>query len=437
MAATKKITNRAFSVLLIAALVICGMAVYVMRYVDHGKEWALYFSRANSGSTGQIVDRNGITLAYFNGTDNYFSPERVTRAANYHVTGDYWGRTGTGILTRFWGDNQTFSLLTGTTRSEDQLLELNIDARLNRQIYLALGENSTGCMLVCNYRTGELLGMVSTPSVDPIDGSNNPREGAYINRCISASFTPGSIFKLITAAAAIENLRNLDSRSWYCEDGIKIAGVEITCIADHYTQNFEQALANSCNVAFSQIAVELGQPRLIQYVTDYGFLDSHSLDGIPTAKGSYPLEFVGDPETGWSGIGQSTDMVCPFSMLRFLCAVANDGTLLEPHMINDGTPEISDLVKPATAERLKELMRNNAVTHYNADTLFPGMAICAKTGTAELGDGDSHSWFVGFLDDEEHPYAFVTLVERGGFGLTKAGAVTSEVLKWAVENLDT
>ena len=438
MAATKKITNRALSVLLLAALVICGMAVYVMRYVDHGKEWALYFSRANSGSVGQIVDRNGITLAYFNGTENRFSPDRITRAANYHVTGDYWGRTGTGIITRFWGDTQTFSLLTGTTRSEDKLMELCIDARLNDQIYLALGENSTGCMLVCNYRTGELLGMVSTPSVDPIDGNNNPREGAYINRCISASFTPGSIFKLVTAAAAIENLRNLDSRSWYCEDGIKIAGVEITCIADHYTQNFEQALANSCNVAFSQIAVELGQNRMIQYVTDYGFLDSHELDGIPTAKGSYPTEFVGDPETGWSGIGQSTDMVCPFSMLRFLCAVANGGTLMEPHMIQTGkAPAVSVLVKPSTAERLTQLMRNNAVTHYNADTLFPGMAICAKTGTAELGDGDSHSWFVGFLDDEEHPYAFVTLVERGGFGLTKAGAVTSEVLKWAVENLDT
>ena len=423
--------------LLLAALVICGMALYVLRYVEHGKEWALYFSQANTGSAGQIVDRSGIMLAYFDGTQRHFSPERIMRAANYHVTGDYWGRTGTGLITRFWGNTQTFSLLTGTTRAEDLRLELNIDARLNAQIYRSLGEGSSGCMLLCNYRTGELLGMVSTPSVDPIDGNNTPREGAYINRCISAAFTPGSIFKLITAAAAIENLRDLDKRSWYCEGGNKIAGVEFTCIADHYTQNFEQALANSCNIAFSQIAVELGQQRLIRYVTDYGFLDSHSLDGIPTAQGSYPLEFVGDPETGWSGIGQSTDTVVPYSMLRFLCAVANGGTLIEPHMIRGGeAPEVRVLVKPATAERLTELMRNNAVTHYNADTLFPGMAICAKTGTAELGDGDSHSWFVGFLDDEEHPYAFVTLVERGGFGLTKAGSVTSEVLKWAVENLE-
>ena len=422
--------------LLIAALVICGMGVYVSRYLEHGKEWALYFSRANSGSTGQIVDRNGITLAYFDGVHNIFSPEREMRVANYHVTGDFWGRTGTGILSRFWDDVQGFSLLTGTTHSDDKILMLTYDARLNEVIYEQLGEASEGCMLVCNYRTGELLGMVSTPSVDPVDGESEPRDGAYINRCLSASFTPGSIFKLITAAAAIENIPNLDSRSWYCEDEYKIAGVPFTCIASHYTQDFKHALANSCNVAFAQIAVELGQNRMIRYVTDYGLLDSHSLDGIPTAKGNYPLEFVGDPETGWSGIGQSTDLVVPYSMLRFLCAVANGGTLIEPHFLQGEQADVTVLVKPATADKLCELMRFNATEHYNADELFPGLPICAKTGTAELGDGDSHSWFVGFLDDEEHPYAFVTLVERGGFGITRAGAVTNEVLQWAVQNIE-
>ena len=422
--------------LLIAALVIVGMSVYVLRYIDHGKEWALYFSRANTGSTGHLVDRNGITLAYFSGADNLFSPDRETRVANYHVTGDYWGRTGTGLLSRFWKDTNSFSLLTGTTHASDKLLQLTIDARLNHKMYEALGEDCEGCMLVCNYRTGELLGMVSVPSTDPVDGNAELRDGTFINRCISASFTPGSIFKLITASAAIENLPNLDKRTWYCEDGVKIAGVEITCIADHYTQTFEQALANSCNVAFAQIAVELGQDRMIRYTRDYGFLDGHSLDGIPTAAGSYPLEFVGDPETGWSGIGQSTDMVVPYSMLRFLCAVANGGTLIEPHLLLGENPTASVLVKPSTADKLGQMMNYNAVSHYNADVLFPGMTVCAKTGTAELGDGDSHSWFVGYLADEETPYAFVTLVERGGFGITRAGVVASEVMQWAVENIE-
>lgn len=424
--------------LLIAALVVCGMGVYITRYMEHGEDWALYFSRENSGATGHIVDRNGITLAYFDGARSLFSPDRITRAANYHITGDYWGRTSTGILSRLWDDVHGFSLLTGTTHvASSTQLELTYDARLNDQIYEAIGEWASGCMLVCNYRTGELLGMVSTPSVDPLDTNGEQRDGAFINRCLSAAFTPGSIFKLVTAAAAIECIPDIDSRQWYCEDEYKIAGVPFVCVANHYTQDFHQALANSCNVAFAQIAVSLGQNTLIRYVKNYGFLDQHSLDGIPTAAGSFPLEFVGDPETGWAGIGQSTDTVVPYSMLRFLCAVANGGTLIEPHFLPDDEPVVTQLVNPVTAGRLKVMMSNNALWHYDAENNFPGLPICAKTGTAELGEGiGDHSWFVGFLDDEEHPYAFVTLIEHGGFGLTKAGGITNKVLQWAVKNMD-
>ena len=98
----KKITNRAVSVLLLAALVIAGMLTYVIRYVDHGADWALAYTRANSGSSGAITDRNGIVLASFNATESLFSEDKTTRVANYHVTGDYWNRTGTGLLTSYW-----------------------------------------------------------------------------------------------------------------------------------------------------------------------------------------------------------------------------------------------------------------------------------------------------------------------------------------------
>ena len=114
----KRITNRAVSVLLIAALVICGMVTYVLRYIDHGQDWALYFSRANSGSTGQIFDRNGTRLAYFSGYENLFAGDEWTREANYHVTGDYWGRTGTGVISNFWNEMQGFDLINGTTQAE-------------------------------------------------------------------------------------------------------------------------------------------------------------------------------------------------------------------------------------------------------------------------------------------------------------------------------
>lgn len=451
----KRITNRAVSVLLIAALVICGMVTYVLRYIDHGQDWALYFSRANSGSTGQIFDRNGTRLAYFSGYENLFAGDEWTREANYHVTGDYWGRTGTGVISNFWNEMQGFDLINGTTQAQHSVMVLNIDAELNKLIYARLcrlykplpedtqpeyDENGNeitperelynGAVLVCNYRTGELLGMVSTPSVDPLESDAEPAEGAYINRCLSAAFVPGSVFKLVTAAAAIENISGLDGESFYCAGETEIAGVPVTCVKPHGEQTFEQALANSCNCTFALLAVRLGQGTMAEYARAYGLLNSQSLDGIKTAAGSYPLEFVGDPETGWSGIGQSTDLVCPYSMLRMVCAIANGGVLIEPKLINDGRESVAErFMDAATADKLHRMMSYNAATAYDAEHNFPGLNICAKTGTAELGDGTSNAWFVGFLDDEEHPYAFVTMIERGGGGLAMAGTVTNKFLQ--------
>lgn len=429
----KKITNRAFSVVLIAALVIVGLTVYVLRYIDSGEDWALYFSRANSGSTGELTDRNGVMLASFSATESLFSSDPTTRVANYHVTGDYWGRTGTGVLSNFWKAMHSFSLLTGTTQAESGNLRLNIDSQLNNAAYEALNGRK-GAVLLCNYETGELLCMVSTPSVDPADAEAVPEDGAYINRCLSASFVPGSVFKLITAAAAIENISDLDQRSFYCEGSYYIAGVEIKCSGTHYSQTFEQALANSCNCAFAQIAVMLGQDTMIKYVREYGFLDGHKLDGIPTAAGSYPLEFVGDPELAWSGIGQSTDLVCPYSMLRFVSAVANGGVLCEPRLVmSDSQPEKSRFMEASTAEKLAQMMNYNVAAHYGGEANFPGLSsLCAKTGTAELGDGTSHAWFAGFLNDSDHPYAFVVFVEQGGGGLSAAGSLANTLLQRAL-----
>ena len=168
---------------------------------------------------------------------------------------------------------------------------------------------------------------------------------------------------------------------------------------------------------------------MISHVKKWGFLDGHNLDGIPTAAGNYPLEFVGDPETGWSGIGQSTDLVCPYSMLRFVSAIANGGVLCEPKLIDDGKPaEKSMLVDAETARTMQQLMRNNVVSNYG-DERFPGLMVCGKTGTAEVGDGTSHAWFTGFLLDEEHPYAFIVFVEQGGGGLSVATPIANTVLQ--------
>ena len=431
----KKITNRALSVLLIAALVIVGMTVYVLRYIDNGKSWAMTFSRANSGVSGTITDRSGEVLAVFDETRSAYAEDALTRAACYHITGDYWGRSGSGVLSVYWDDMQSFSLLTGTTHAESAELRLTVDAALCRTAYASLlGQNGMGAVMVMNYRTGEVLCMVSAPSVDPLENNAEPPEGAFINRCLSSVFTPGSVFKLVTAAAAIETVPNMDTRQFYCENEYTIAGVDIHCTGPHYTQTFEQALANSCNIAFAQIAVKVGQANMIEHVRAYGFLDRHELSGMRSAAGNYPLDFVGDPELAWSGIGQSTDLVNPYALLRYVAAIANHGVLVEPHLLMTDEPAAQTrLVEADTADRLAAMMNYCFVSHYEPENLFPGLNLCAKTGTAELGDGTSHAWFAGFIPDDAHPYAFVVLVERGGSGLRVAGPVANRVLQEAMK----
>ncbi len=429
-----RITRRAFSVLLIALAILFGMAVFVLRYVDEGRSWALYFAGANSGAGGELRDRNGVLLASFDATKNAFSADPETRVACYHITGDYWDRSGTGALSAYWDRMQEYSLIAGTTKKEPKQFTLTVDASLCRTAYSAVGYNRRGAAMLMNYRTGEVLAMVSAPSVDPINGEVPVAESAFINRCLSASFAPGSVFKLVTAAAAIEDVPDLYSRRFLCEGEYTIGSVDIRCSGVHGEQSVEQAMANSCNCAFAQIAVAAGYDSLYRHVKDYGFLDAHELDGIPSVAGEYRTRYAGDPELAWSGIGQSTDLVCPFAMLRYVAAIANDGMLATPRLIlTDEPPEETRLVEPATAAKLKEMMSYNVVTHYDPAHSFPGIShLCAKTGTAETGDGSSHAWFTGFLDDPRHPYAFVVVIERGGGGLQTAAPVANRMLQAAI-----
>ena len=431
----KKISRRAVSVVLLAAFVLVGLGYFVYKDYTDGKRWAQYFSVYNSTAEGEVIDTNGYILAYFSGNEMNYASDDLTRTANYHVTGDYWGRTGSGIITQYWQASQDFDFIKGSTEKISGILQLSVDSQLNNKAYQLLRQNGRGCIMMCNYKTGEIICMVSSPSVDPeaeLD-EEEIEEGSYLNKCLKATFTPGSTFKLVTTAAAIEKNPSAFDRTYLCEEEYSVAGVIITCTTAHGTQTFEQALANSCNCAFAQIAVNLGQDNIAEYARKYGFLDSHELNGIKTAAGNFPLEFVGDPETAWAGIGQSTDLVCPYSMLRYVSAIANNGTLNEMSLFKGDEAKTTELVDRATALRMKELMINNVETHYEGEELFPGLTLGAKTGTAEVGDGTSHSWFTGFLVDSEHPYAFVALVENGGFGLWTAGLMMNELLQYATE----
>ena len=127
--------------------------------------------------------------------------------------------------------------------------------------------------MVYNYKTGEVLCDVSAPSFDPADPpeiteeNESEYDGVYLDNVVSSTFTPGSVFKIITAAAAIENIPDIDNQSFTCEGTLDVEGNPITCEYAHGTQSFKEAFDNSCNCAFAQIATQVGDEKMYE---DYG-----------------------------------------------------------------------------------------------------------------------------------------------------------------------
>ena len=417
----KKVKRRATAALLIAALLVVGLAVYLVRLADDGGAWASYFSGGTPGGT--ILDRNGVVL-YSSDEDGYsFAEDWSTRVSCYHLLGDPNGNVRTGALRQFRDRLAGYSFLEGATSGKT--ISLSVDSTLNVTAYSALA----GLM---DYTTGEVLCMVSSPGDDPENPSSEPADGTYLNKCLSSSFTPGSVFKLVTLAAAIDNIPDLFERSLWCEGEMIVDGALLTCTGNHGSQTIEQALANSCNCAFGTLALELGPELMAEYAEKLGMTASLQLDGMDVLPGSFTKGGAGSVGLAWSGVGQYEDLVCPYAMLRYVSAIANGGSVYEPTLLGHGSLDReTELLSAETAQRIAEMMNYNVQNAYGS-WVFPGLDVSAKTGTAEVGDGTSHAWMTGFLNDPAHPYAFVVILEHAGGGLANAGPVANTVLQAAV-----
>ena len=424
----KKVKNRSWASLLIALLLVVGLAVYLVKLADNGGAWATYFNGGTPGGT--ILDRNGVTLYSSTEDGVSWAADYTPRLSCYHLIGDSTGNVRTGALRQFRDRLTGYSFISGT--SSGKTLQLTVDSSLNAAAYNALAGRDGAVMLI-DYTTGEILCMVSTPADDPSNPSAAPADGTYLNKCLSASFVPGSVYKLVTLAAAIENIPDLFERSFWCEGSSVVGGAVLNCTGSHGSQTIEQALANSCNCAFGEIALELGADTLAEYAEKLGITQELTLDGMTVTPGSFDKAGAGSIGLAWSGIGQYNDLVVPYALVRYVCAIANGGSILEPTLLGHGSLDgETELLSADTAARIAEMMNNNVQTAYGGQWTFPGLNVSAKTGTAEVGDGTSHAWMTGFLNDPAHPYAFVVLVENAGGGLTNAGPVANQVLQAAV-----
>ena len=286
--------------------------------------------------------------------------------------------------------------------------------------------------------------MVSAPTFDPADPpeiqDGDPRyEGVYLNRFLSSTFTPGSVFKTVTLTAALEQIPDLFQRTFTCTGSTIVGGETITCPFAHGEMDINDAFASSCNGVFAQLADELGAETITQYAKQAGLLDRYSVSGIPTAVGSVELDGATSAQLGWAGVGQYHDLVNPCALMVWMGGVANGGKAAVPELVlktEGGLPHLSlhfphrtsQLIQADTAQVLADMMAQNVVQTYGADR-FPNMDLCAKSGTAEVGGGKQpSSWFTGFLREQDFPYAFAVVVEEGGRGAGAAGNVAAQVL---------
>lgn len=438
----RKIKARSGFALIISAALVFGLGIYALRLIKYGEQWAMFPANQSVFTngvldTGTVEDRNGLVLASAgNGIFTYADNESVRRAC-LHAVGDYGGNFGTGALSVFSDKLASFNLINGVASLLEKggTVVLSIDSDLNVAALNSLS-GRRGAVMVSNYKTGEILCMVSTPTYDPVNPPdiNQPvYEGVYINRCLGATFTPGSVFKLVTLAASLEKIQDIYTRTFTCNGSVQVGADTVRCTGYHGQQTIEQALANSCNCAFSELAQELGADVLQEYTDKLGFLSSIDISGVDTASGSFDKAQAGTSNLSWSAIGQYNDLITPVSMLRFVSAVAGGGTVRELTLLKSGKGSDTVLIRPETAAKIGEMMSYN-VNYTYGTWQFPGLNVHAKSGTAEIGDGSSHAWFAGYIEDQANPLAFTVMIEKGGGGLANAGPVANAVLQAAVSD---
>lgn len=438
----KKLERRAIICLTLAAVLLAGMILFIVRFVTDGDEWATFYGNQSIYEdgvlkSGTVYDRNGVLLAQNGGGTVTYSDDEEVRRATVHAVGDIDGNISTAALSVFKDKLIGYNLLTGTYKitGKSSDIKLSIDAEVSKTAYEALNGRN-GCVAVYNYKTGEIITMVSTPTFDPQYGSPgaDAESGLYINKVLSATMTPGSIFKVLTSTAVLENLSDYDSWSYYCGGTRDVNGEKIVCTHAHGQVNFEEALAQSCNCGFSVLSERLGPEILAEYVKKCGLTKSYDINGVMTKKGSFEFPDDADLNLDWAGIGQYNDQINPMSFAVFMGAIANGGKAAEPKMlhsvisVHDMT---SRMMEESTTDKLTEMMKNNVVSNYG-ESNFPGLDIYAKSGTAEVAGRNSTAWFSGFIKNPGYPYAFVVCVENSGYGSEVAAPVANRVLQTAI-----
>jgi penicillin-binding protein A len=340
----------------------------------------------------------------------------------------------------------------------------------------ALGPNTQGAVVALEPSTGKVLAMVSLPTYDPnklashdlsqvskdFKTLNDDPAQPLLNRAIQTRLPPGSTFKVVTAAAAIE-------KGLYKADDLVPGGATYqlplthgptglidnegrSCGANGAKIPFTQAMEQSCNTSFAQIAEQTGANDLVSTAEGFGF-NSHYLDDLaPQAESVIPTD-LNDAELGQSGFGQFEVAATPLQMAMVAAGLANGGTVMKPYLVDEQQSadldvldktepqELSRAVSSTTASEVTKLMVSTVDNGTASPAAIPGISVAGKTGTAQSGIPDipPYAWFISYAPADNPQVAVAVMIQKadiprgeiagGVYGGPIAKAVMEAVIK--------
>lgn len=364
---------------------------------------------------------NGPLYAPITGYYSYYGRTGLEQAENAELAGTSDSQFLTRVMDSFSGRTpQGASVLT------------TINAKAQQAAYDALGSQS-GAAVAINYRTGAILAMVSKPSYDPNQLANNDLQAAAAaskqlnadsnnplsNRATKEIYPPGSTFKLVTAAAALENGMSPDTEV-AAPASLTLPGTrtqlpnEGDCGGTKITMT--QALVVSCNTAFANIGLELGQDKLRAQAKKFGFDSNFDLtggNGFTTATSQFPAT-LNQAQLAQSSIGQYDVAASPMQMALVAGAIANDGVAMKPYLVQEvrshtlqvlssaSPQQLGQAMSADNAKKLQTMMEKVVTDGTGQPAQVSGVTVGGKTGTAQSDPNrPPYAWFVGFAQSPD------------------------------------
>lgn len=428
------------------------------------EEYAIQRGDILSADGGQVMARSIDT-----GTEYKWQREYPMGPLFGEITGyDSWKYGRTGLEERYnsqlLGNGSKMTVrslgnqMLGASKKGNSLV-LTVDSRIQRKATDALGSQK-GAIVVMDPETGAVRAMVTSPTYDPnvavpIKGRDTQAAWAALNadpskplfnRAANGLYPPGSSFKVVTAAAALDQgIVNTDS-PFQCAGKLVVNGYTIYDFnkKTHGDLTFGQALVVSCNITFAQVGLRLGGPALVKYAEMFGFNKQIPFD-LPNTPSHIQNASTMDPvQLATASFGQGQDLATPLQMAVVASTVANGGVMMEPYLVDEiqdynakiieqfEPKQVRQVIDGQTATALTDIMVKVVSSGTGTAARIAGIEVAGKTGTAEVENGEPHAWFICFAPAHDPKVAVAVVVENGGEGGRTAAPIARKVLETAL-----